>query len=56
MAHWRLGQKDEARKWYQQAVEWGEKNGPTLAQNPHWREELRHFRAEAEQLLGIQKK
>ena len=28
MAHWQLGDKDEARKWYDQAVEWMEKNQP----------------------------
>ena len=49
MAHWQLGNKDEARKWYDQAVGWMEKN------KPH-DEELRRFRAEAEALLKIEKK
>ena len=49
MAHWKLDQKETARKLYDQAVQWMEKNA---AQN----EELRRFRAEAEQLLGIGKK
>jgi tetratricopeptide (TPR) repeat protein len=48
MAHWRLGNKDEARKWYEQAVQWMEKNKPQD-------EELVRFRAEAEELLGIAK-
>jgi tetratricopeptide (TPR) repeat protein/serine/threonine protein kinase len=49
MAQWQLGNKDEARKWYDQAVEWMEKNKPED-------EELRRFRAEAESLLRIEKK
>jgi len=49
MAHWRLGEKEEAHKWFDQGVQWMEKNAP---QN----EELRRFRGEAEQLLGVNKK
>jgi tetratricopeptide (TPR) repeat protein len=49
MAHWKLGNKVEARKWYDQAVVWMEKNQPTS-------EELRRFRVEASRLLGIEKK
>ena len=45
MAHWQLGNKDQARKWYDRAVEWMEKNKPRHA-------ELLRFRAEAEALLG----
>ena len=37
--------KEEARKWYDRAVEWMEKNQPAD-------EELKRFRAEAEELLG----
>ena len=47
MAHWQLGEKVEARKWFDRAVQWMEKNDP---QN----EELRRFRAEAEQLMNSQ--
>jgi tetratricopeptide (TPR) repeat protein len=47
MAHWELGNKDEARQWYDRAVAWMEKNRPKD-------EELRRFRAEAEELLGIE--
>ena len=36
--------KEEARKWYDKAVEWMEKNRPD-------NEELRRFRAEAEEIL-----
>ena len=47
MAHWQIDQKEEARKWYDEAVEWMEKNNPAD-------EELLRFRAEAAELLGIQ--
>ncbi len=46
MSHWRLDHKDEARQWYDKAVEWTDKNAP---QN----EELSRFRQEAAKLLGI---
>ena len=46
MAHWQLGHKDEARKWYDKAVEWMDKNQPK-------NEELLRFRNEAAELLGI---
>ncbi len=46
MAHWQLDHKDEARQWYEKAVEWMEKNRPD-------NDELRRFRAEAEELLGL---
>jgi eukaryotic-like serine/threonine-protein kinase len=49
MAHWQLGQKQEARKWYDQAAAWMEKNQPK-------NDELSRFQAEAKQLLGIEKK
>jgi hypothetical protein len=49
MSHWHLDQKEEARKWYDRGVAWVDKNQP---QN----EELRRFRAEAAELLGIDKK
>jgi len=39
MAHWQLAHKDEARQWYDKAVEWMDKNKPD-------HEELRRFRAE----------
>jgi serine/threonine protein kinase/Tfp pilus assembly protein PilF len=44
MAHWQLGEKENARKWYDQAVQWMDKNQPK-------NEELRRFRTEAEGLL-----
>ncbi len=45
MAHWQLGHQDEARQWYDKAVEWMEKNRPDD-------EELLRFRTEAADLLG----
>ena len=46
MAHLQLGDKEQARKWYDQAVEW-------LKKNKRKDEELKRFRAEAAQLLGL---
>ena len=47
MAHWRLGHKDEARKWYDQAADDGaEPIGPLRGTLPR-------FRAEAAELLGV---
>jgi tetratricopeptide (TPR) repeat protein len=48
MAHARLGNKEQARKWYDQAVDWMEKNRPPDG-------ELRRFRREAAILLGVSK-
>lgn len=49
MAHWQLGEQEAARKWYDKAVEWMDKNQPKS-------EELRRFRAEAGELLGVKEK
>jgi superkiller protein 3 len=49
MAHWQLGAKDEAHKWYDKAVEWMDKNAKD-------NDELRRFRSEAEEVLEIKKK
>jgi len=46
MAHWQLKHNEEARKWYDQAVEWMEKD---KSQD----EELIRFRDEATKLLNI---
>ncbi len=45
MAHRQLGEKKEARHWYDKAVGWNDKNIPGD-------EELRRFRAEAAELLA----
>jgi tetratricopeptide (TPR) repeat protein len=49
MSQWQLGEEEEARNSYDQAVRWMEKNQPR-------NEELRRFRAEANELLGITQK
>jgi tetratricopeptide (TPR) repeat protein len=46
MAHWKLGDKEKARTRFDQAVQWMDKHQPAD-------EELRRFRAEAAELLGI---
>jgi hypothetical protein len=48
MAHWQLGEKEMAHKWFDQGVQWMEKNAPK-------NQELRRFRGEAEQLLRVNK-
>ena len=48
MAHWQVGEKDEARHRYQRAVE-------RLEKQEYADRELRRFRAEAAELLGIDK-
>jgi serine/threonine protein kinase/WD40 repeat protein len=49
MAYCRLAEKQQARAWYERAVSWMERNQPNVEQ---LREELRRFRAEAEELLA----
>jgi serine/threonine protein kinase/Tfp pilus assembly protein PilF len=46
MAHWRLGDKDQARKWYEQAAR-------KIDENKTTNDEVRRFRTEAEGLLGV---
>jgi tetratricopeptide (TPR) repeat protein len=46
MSAWKLGQKGEARRWYDKATDWADKHAPVP-------EELRRFRTEAAALLGI---
>jgi serine/threonine protein kinase/Tfp pilus assembly protein PilF len=46
MACCRLGRRDEARMWYDRAVQWMEKHDPK-------HDELHRFRAEAAALLGL---
>ena len=49
MAHGQLGEKEKAREFYDRAVQWMDKNQPT-------HEELRRFRAETSELLGLKEK
>ena len=46
MAYWQTGAKDKGRQTYDQAIQWMDKNRPKS-------EELRRFRAEAEDRMGI---
>jgi tetratricopeptide (TPR) repeat protein len=46
MAHWQLGEKDQAQQWYTKAAGW-------MDQNPPSDPELFQFRKEAATLLGI---
>jgi tetratricopeptide (TPR) repeat protein len=49
MAEWQRGNKDEARRWYDKAREWTQKNAAA-------NEELQRFEAEAKEVLGIEVK
>ena len=49
MAHWKLGDQKAARQCYDRAVGWMEKHQPKD-------EELRRFRTEAVELLGMEEK
>jgi eukaryotic-like serine/threonine-protein kinase len=49
MVHWKLGDKTQARSWYDKAVPLMEKNRPDV-------EDLIRFRAEATALLGVKLK
>ena len=49
MAHWKLDQKEQARKRYDQAVQWMDKNAAKD-------EEMIRFRAEAAELLEMKRK
>jgi tetratricopeptide (TPR) repeat protein len=46
MAHWQLGHKDKAHKWYEKAVE-------QIQKNNHMMESLARYQMEAATLLGI---
>jgi tetratricopeptide (TPR) repeat protein len=55
MAYRQLDNREEARKWFDRAVQSLEKNS-TLAKDPAHAEELRRFRSEAEDVLELKKK
>jgi tetratricopeptide (TPR) repeat protein len=56
MAHQELGNPDEARKWYDQAVQWLEKHKPALEKDKLQAEELLRLRSEAEDVLQLKTK
>jgi tetratricopeptide (TPR) repeat protein len=55
MAHWKLGDKAQARKWYDQAIQWIEKENPRpgFVFGGKGGEQLRRLRIEAAALLGV---
>jgi tetratricopeptide (TPR) repeat protein/tRNA A-37 threonylcarbamoyl transferase component Bud32 len=55
MAHRKLGNQDQAHEAYEQAVRWLERNQEALEKDQAQAEELRRFRAEAEELLQRKK-
>jgi hypothetical protein len=54
MVHWQRGEKEAARLSYDKAVRWVEQNKAALEKHPLVAEELRRFREEAAQLLGVE--
>jgi hypothetical protein len=46
MAHWRLGDRNQARTWFDRAVQWMDRHKPHDS-------ELCRFRAEAEAMLAV---
>ncbi len=56
LTHQKLGNHHTARKWYDQAAQWLERNEAVLAKDPPRAEELRRFRAEAEEVLELKAK
>jgi uncharacterized protein HemY len=46
MAHWQLGEKEQARQDFDKAVRWMDQHRPRD-------EDLRYFRTEAAELLGV---
>jgi tetratricopeptide (TPR) repeat protein len=55
LCHQKVGAATEARKWYDRAVFWLEKNSKVLEQEPGRAEAAQLFRSEAEELLGRKK-
>jgi tetratricopeptide (TPR) repeat protein len=56
MAHRKLGQTKEARKWYEQAIEWLQKNKEAIEKDRTLADELGRFRREADEVLDLGKK
>ncbi len=48
MAHWQLGEKDQARAWYEKGVQQAEKNAPNDSAT------LQRVRAEAASVIGVE--
>jgi tetratricopeptide (TPR) repeat protein len=56
MAHGKLGQRDEARKWYHDGVVWMEQFKEQLEKDKSIAEDMRRFQSEAEAVLMAMKK
>jgi tetratricopeptide (TPR) repeat protein/serine/threonine protein kinase len=56
MARWQLGDRADARRWYDRAVRWLEQHRDAVAKDAQAAEELRRFRAEAVELLQVRAK
>jgi hypothetical protein len=56
MAHRKLGNRDEARAAYEQAMAWLEQNRKALEKDQARAQDLRRFQAEAEEALELKKK
>jgi tetratricopeptide (TPR) repeat protein len=56
MAEWQRGNKEEARNWYDKADQWINENQKALQGAPRNAAELKRFRTEASELLGIKDK
>jgi WD40 repeat protein/serine/threonine protein kinase len=53
MAHWQLGEKTKAKEWYDKGAAWMEAQAQALPATGQ--QELKRFRAEAAELLGVRK-
>jgi WD40 repeat protein/serine/threonine protein kinase/regulator of sirC expression with transglutaminase-like and TPR domain len=53
MAEWQLGNKGDAHRWYDKASQWINENQKALEGAPENAEELKRFRTEAKDVLGI---
>jgi tetratricopeptide (TPR) repeat protein len=56
MALRQLGQPDEARKAYERAIRWAEKNPDVVAKNAEQADDFRRLRAEVEEVLELKTK
>jgi tetratricopeptide (TPR) repeat protein len=56
MAHGKLAKTEEARKWYDQAIQYLESHQKDLEKDRYGWQELERFRAEAKALLEVKKK
>jgi tetratricopeptide (TPR) repeat protein len=53
MAHWQLGHKEEAHKWYDQAVRWLQEEKDELTRDKPMEAQYHRYRSEAAEVLGL---